>query len=334
MPTPPRGKAALHRSCRTIARFLALARGLGPLCGAVALAGAQAPAPALSSPPSAPVAEAGPAAPFPLPAPANPALPSLILIGDSTVRNGRDDGQGLGAAGQWGWGHPLAADFDPAKINVVNRAVGGLSSRTYLTGGHWDRAAALVKPGDFVVMQFGHNDGGAVNDTFRARASLQGIGEETQEIDNLLTRKHESVHSYGWYLRKFIADTRARGATPIVCSPIPRKAWDAAGRIRRNRDAFAGWAAEVAAREHVGFVDLNELVARRYDALGHEAVMKLFPPATPDEHTHTNQAGAELNAEIVVAGLKALPGNPLGRYFSARAAGLTPARPPPAAAAP
>src|SRR5690349_126541 len=61
-----------------------------------------------------------------LPEPARPALPSLILIGDSTVRNGRDDGQGKGAAGQWGWGHPLAAWFDPDKVNVVNRAVGGL----------------------------------------------------------------------------------------------------------------------------------------------------------------------------------------------------------------
>jgi hypothetical protein len=65
--------------------------------------------------------------------PPTPALPSLILIGDSTVRNGRDDGQGKGAAGQWGWGNPLAAFFDPARINVVNRAIGGLSSRTYLS---------------------------------------------------------------------------------------------------------------------------------------------------------------------------------------------------------
>lgn len=72
----------------------------------------------------------------PLPEPANPGLPS-ILIGDSTVRNGQDDGQGKGAEGQWGWGNPIAAYFDPAKINVVNRAVGGLSSRTFLTGGQW-----------------------------------------------------------------------------------------------------------------------------------------------------------------------------------------------------
>jgi lysophospholipase L1-like esterase len=263
--------------------------------------------------------------------PANPNLPSIILIGDSTVRNGRDDGQGKGPNGQWGWGHLLADYFDPAKINVVNRAVGGLSSRTFLTGGFWERALPLIKPGDFVIMQFGHNDGGAVNDNFRARASLKGVGDETQEIDNLLTKQHEIVHTYGWYLRKFIADTKAKGATPIVCSLIPRKTWTAAGKVARSKEDFAGWAREVAEQEHVGFIDLNENVAAKYDALGHDAVMKLFPaPVTNpdgrvvDEHTHTNWAGAELNAQFVVAGLKALSANPLGKYLSAKAADVKP----------
>jgi len=268
---------------------------------------------------------AGPGQRPPMPEPANPKLPSLILIGDSTVRNGRDDGQGKGPEGQWGWGHAIAEFFDPAKINVVNRAVGGLSSRTYLTGGHWERALALVKPGDIVMMQFGHNDGGAINDTSRARASIRGTGDETQEIDNLLTKKHEVVHTYGWYLRKFIDDARARGATPIVCSLIPRKSWDQAGRINRSKADYAGWAAEVAAQEKIAFIDLNEIVARRYDALGHDAVMKLFPQVTPDEHTHTNWAGAELNAECVVAGSKSLQPDPLAGFYSEKAKDITPA---------
>ncbi|TFW27621.1 rhamnogalacturonan acetylesterase [Duganella callida] len=241
-----------------------------------------------------------------LPEPANPRLPSLILIGDSTVRNGRDDGQHLGAAGQWGWGNPLAALFDPARINVVNRAIGGLSSRTFLSAGHWQRTLGYIKPGDLVLIQFGHNDSSAINDTSRARGTIKGVGDESQEIDNLLTGQHETVHSYGWYLRRYVADIRARGATAVICSPIPRKSWDAAGKIVRNRADYGGWAAEVARREQVGFIDLNELVARQYDAMGHDAVMRLFPQTTPDEHTHTNLAGAELNARTVVAGLKAL----------------------------
>ena len=263
------------------------------------------------------------------PMPADPSLPTLFIIGDSTVHNGLGDGQRLGAAGQWGWGEPIAAYFDPSKINVVNRAVGGLSSRTYLTQGHWDRVMALLKPGDFVIMQFGHNDDGALNNEIpgplRARGTIKGIGEETKEIDNVLTKKHEVVHSYGWYLRKFIEDARAKGATPIVCSLIPRKQWTADGKIRRNKDDYAGWAQEVAEQEKAPFIDLNRTIADRYDELGHDAVMKLFPQVTPDEHTHPNLAGAKINASFVIAGLKAVKNDPLAPYFSAQAEEVPPA---------
>ena len=157
----------------------------------------------------------------------------------------------------------------------------------------------MVKAGDVIVMQFGHNDGGALNNEppgpLRARGTLRGIGEETREIDNVMTQKHEVVHTLpGWYLRQFIADAKAKGATPIVCSPIPRRIWTSDGTIRRDRGDYAGWAAQVATAEGVGFVDLNEIVARRYDALGKDAVTALFLT----DHTHTNRAGAELNAAM------------------------------------
>lgn len=240
-----------------------------------------------------------------LPEPPDPKLPSLVLIGDSTVRNGRGDGEG----GQWGWGDSLGAHFDPAKLNVVNRAVGGLSSRTFLTQGHWARALTLIKPGDFVVMQFGHNDNGPLNDTSRARGTIKGTGPETEEIDNQLTKQHETVHSYGWYLRQFIRDAKANGARPIVCSPIPRKTWKE-GHVVRSADGYAGWAKEVAAQEGVPFIDLNERIATRYDELGQAGVDPLFA----DEHTHTSKAGADLNAEIVAQALRELPGDPLAAY--------------------
>jgi lysophospholipase L1-like esterase len=260
--------------------------------------------------PAAAQVSAPPAPRRALPEPANPALPTLFLIGDSTVRNG----QGDGAGGQWGWGEPIAAYFDTTKINVVNRAVGGLSSRTYLTGGHWERVLALVKPGDFVVMQFGHNDEGPVNDDFRARGTIKGTGEETEDIDNLITHKQEIVHTYGWYLRTFIADAKARGVTPIVCSLVPRKIWKD-GKIARNSANYAKWAGDVATAEHVAFVNLNEIIAAKYDRLGPANVEALFA----DPHTHTSQAGAELNAASAVEGLQALHPNPLAAYFSAKA---------------
>jgi lysophospholipase L1-like esterase len=244
-----------------------------------------------------------------LPEPANPELPSIVLIGDSTVRNGRGDGAG----GQWGWGDPLAEFFDPAKINVVNRAVGGLSSRTFLTQGHWERALTLLKPGDYLLMQFGHNDDGPLNDTSRARGTIKGMGEETETIDNLLTKETETVHSYGWYLRHYIREAKARGAIPIVCTPIPRKIWKD-GRIVRTPDSYPDWAIAVAKQEGIGLIDLNRMIADRYDAMGEARVEKLFA----DPHTHTSRAGAELNAAIVVSGLKALPGDPLAPYLSAQ----------------
>ncbi len=264
--------------------------------------------------------QAVPAYPIPLnvdrlnlPEPANPKLPTLFLIGDSTVRNGRGDG----ANGQWGWGEPLVDYFDASKINVVNRAVGGLSSRTFVTMGYWDRVLAMMKPGDFVVMQFGHNDGGPLDDPARARGTLPGTGDETREVYNPISKQQQVVHTYGWYLKKYIADTRAKGATPIVCSLIPRKIWKD-GRIERNSETYAGWAAKVAASEGVGFVDLNEWIARRYDALGPERVEPMFA----DPHTHTSRAGAELNAEIVVSGLKGLEKHPFADYFSAKGAAV------------
>src|SRR5215471_12196581 len=92
---------------------------------------------------------------------AQPSRPTLYLIGDSTVRNERGDG----ANGQWGWGDLLDRYFDLDRIDVVNRALGGRSSRTFVTGGQWGQVLAALKPGDFVLMQFGHNDAGPLDDT-------------------------------------------------------------------------------------------------------------------------------------------------------------------------
>ena len=244
--------------------------------------------------------------------PANPSLPTLWIIGDSTVRNG----QGDGANNQWGWGDMIDAYFNPARINVVNRALGGRSSRTFITEGHWNDVLVSLKPGDFVMMQFGHNDAGAVNDKSRARASIPGTGDKTEEIDNMITKKHEVVHTFGWYLREYIDETKAKGGSPIVCSLVPRKIWKD-GRIVRDTSTYAGWARTVAETASVPFLDINESIAARYDALGATDVESLFG----DEHTHTTRAGAELNAKCVVAALRNLTVDPLAPFFSDRTPG-------------
>ena len=147
---------------------------------------------------------------------ANGRLPHLFLIGDSTVKNG--------TPGLEGWGQHLAQFFDPKKIVVQNRALGGRSSRSFLREGLWDAVLQDVRAGDFVMIQFGHNDGGPLDDG-RARASLKGSGPESMEVTLKTSGARETVLTYGGYLARYIKDTKARGATPIVCSLVPRNIW-------------------------------------------------------------------------------------------------------------
>src|SRR5262249_17451055 len=119
--------------------------------------------------------------------------PTAFLVGDSTVKTN--------TRGQQGWGDRLAGHLHPTKVKVANRALGGRSSRTFLTEGLWARVLADVRPGDFLLIQFGHNDGGSLSQG-RARASLKGTGQETQEVTLEATGNKEVVHTYGWYIRK------------------------------------------------------------------------------------------------------------------------------------
>jgi lysophospholipase L1-like esterase len=271
--------------------------------------------------------------PHPLLRLANPALPSLFIIGDSTVRNG----DGVGAGGQWGWGDFLAPYFQTNRLNVVNDALGGTSSRTFYRD-RWPGVKAMIKPGDFVIMQFGHNDSSPINEAVadaraRSRGTIKGVGDETQEIDNILTKRHEVVHSFGWYEKQIIAEARDQGATPMVCSLIPHNHWKD-GRAVRNKNDYAGWAGEVAQSENAPFLDINEIIARQYDAMGREKVQPLFIVGAGP---HTSQSGAETNAACVVAALKGLKENPLAKFFSEKAISVAPAdlsRPEPAAVKP
>lgn len=233
--------------------------------------------------------------------PAAPKLPTLFLIGDSTVNNG--------TKGLQGWGTALPALFDATRIRVINRARGGRSSRTFLTEGLWEKVLADMQPGDFVLMQFGHNDGGSLRTS--TRASLKGNGDETEEWTDPKTGRKETVHSYGWYLRKYIGDARAKGATPIVLSPVPRNIWRD-GKVARASGDYGRWAKEAAQAAAVPFVDLNEIIARHYEEMGEAKVKEFFP----QDHTHTDPAGAALNAAAVVEGLKALPNSPLVSYLA------------------
>jgi rhamnogalacturonan acetylesterase len=235
--------------------------------------------------------------------------PTLYVIGNSTVRTGT---RGDGANGQWGWGAPIADFFDRTQLNVENKAWGGTSSRTFRSLGFWEKVLPRLKAGDYVIMQFGHNDSSPINDDRRARGTINGNGEESQEIDNILTGKHEIVHSYGWYLRQFIKEIKAKGASPIVCSLIPRNKWTGE-KIDRSVNGYALWAKQAADQEGAYFIPLNKLICDHYDSVGEERVTALY--FDKDETTHTNAMGAQMNATILSEAIKSTEGLDLKNFL-------------------
>src|SRR4051812_35691447 len=230
-------------------------------------------------------------------------VPALFVASDSTAANytPRENRQ-------QGWAAVLQPLFDEHRLRVVNAAKGGRSSRTFVTEGLWDQMLADVRAGDFVIIQFGHNDAGAVNAEppgstrpLRARGSIPGVGNESEEIDNVVTGKHETVYTFGWYLRKMIADTRSKGATPILMSTTKSNNWEE-GRPQCPSRTYRLWTWQTAVAEKVPFVDLTRITADRYLRQGQPAVTAQFI----DDTVHTNIDGAEANAADVVAGLRAL----------------------------
>ena len=204
--------------------------------------------------------------------------PVVFITGDSTVKNSDKDPDGM-----WGWGAVANTIFDETKIDIVNAAMAGRSCRTYLNEGRWDKVYNSLKPGDFVLIQFGHNDIGS----------------------------YEVVYSFGWYLKKFIQDVREKGATPILVSLTPRNEWQD-GKIERRNDTYGKWYREVAAETGVEFVDLHNITADFLDKKcgKKEKAMKYFN----HDHTHTSLLGAKTNAQSIAKGLRENK-SPLVKYL-------------------
>jgi len=235
--------------------------------------------------------------------------PALFLIGDSTVKNGKGKGDG----GLWGWGSFIHNYFDTTRITVKNEALGGTSTRTFMYRGRWEAVLPQIKKGDYLMIQFGHNDSSPLDDTARARGTIKSNGDEVKEIYNPITKQQETVHSYGWYLRKFVADAKAKGATVVICSPIPRNQWNE-GKVKRSTEDYGKWAKEAAVQAGAYFIDLNTLIAEVYDKEGEAKVKSIYFNTT--DHTHPIEAGAKLNAARVVEGIKGIQGLSLNHYLT------------------
>lgn len=231
--------------------------------------------------------------------------PVVFLIGDSTVKCGNGDG----SDGKWGWGSFFQDYFDVTRISIENHALGGRSSRTFFTEGLWDNIIPNIRKGDYLIIDFGHNDGGPYN-TGRARASLPGIGEESQKFVMEKDGSTEDVFSFGHYLRLYVRQAKAKGATIIITSHTPRNSWTG-NHMNRCTDTYAKWSKDVATSEGVYYIDLNDLSARKFESMGKDKAFSYF-----GDGTHNNKKGAILNAESVIEGIRALKGCSLNTYLN------------------
>jgi lysophospholipase L1-like esterase len=232
----------------------------------------------------------------------NRQAPMLFIVGDSTVQNSR---------GIFGWGDAVGRFFNPDKIKVENCAKGGRSSRTFQTQGWWKQILDAAKPGDFVFIQMGPNDYTPLDDTNRARGSIRSVGEETKEIYNPVRKRQETVHTYGWYMRKYVTDARAKGMTPIICSPVPHVPNQLVQPGASEKNDYVGWSAQVAASENAFFINLNQRVMEHYVGMTPEQIKTNYFT----DPVHSTRAGAELNAASVIEGLRQLTSCPLKDYL-------------------
>jgi len=231
--------------------------------------------------------------------------PVIYIIGDSTVQNS----DGNGRNDYWGWGSLIYPYFDTSQISIRNHAKSGTSTRTFILDGRWEKTMATLKKGDFVIMQFGHNDHAGIDDTIRQKGTLSGTGDSTRRIISIRTHQPETVHTYGWYLKEFITGAQQKGAIPIVCSLVPRNRWNH-GQVVIEAD-YPKWAEAVARASGAYYINLNRLIAAHWRTIGQDSVGHFFP----GDGTHTNLNGARLNAASVVEGLRQLKDCPIQKYM-------------------
>jgi len=237
--------------------------------------------------------------------------PVIYFCGDSTMQNedNPDDPNSM-----WGWANPTITSAlflhdkktNEPLVHVVNAAKAGRSARTYLEEGRWEQVYNSLRPGDYVVLQFGHNDMGDIAGG-KARADIPGIADSSHVYRLQSDFSYKVVYTYGWYLRKFVQDAREKGAIPIICSMTPRNEWPN-NAIERRPGSAATWAGEVAEQMSVPFVDIHNLTADYLDKHCHaktpEASKEKAGAYFQHDHTHTSLEGARLNAKMFATGLR------------------------------
>ena len=247
--------------------------------------------------------------------------PRVFFTGDSTVKNADKEEDGM-----WGWASQAATVFDTTQVTLVNAARAGRSTRSFIREGLWEKVYNSLQPGDFVTIQFGHNDICPITDQ-KARGVIPGTAD-TLHVYHLDNDTYEVVYSFGWYLKKMIDDTREKGATPILVSLTPRNEWPG-GKIERRDDTYGKWYREVVEQTGVAFIDMHNLSADFLDKkfavkklsddkekakAQVQAIKEKAGKYFKKDHTHASKLGAQMNAQSFARGLKQT-GSPLAQYL-------------------
>lgn len=206
---------------------------------------------------------------------------AVYLIGDSTMAD-----KETGAFPETGWGMPFTYFFDNT-VTVENHAKNGRSTRTFLEEFRWQPVADKLKAGDYVFIQFGHND------------------ESKEKTD-----RYTSPEDYKRNLVKFVREIQARKANPVLLTPVGRRRFDASGSVQETHAAYSPLVIEVANQLNVPLIDLDKRSQALYQQFGKENSKLLFLQLKPGEHpnypdgkddnTHFNELGARLIAQIVL----------------------------------
>ena len=214
--------------------------------------------------------------------------PTLFLIGDSTMA----DKELVGGNTERGWGMVLPSMLTP-DIRVENHAMNGRSSRSFIGEGRWATVESRIKPGDYVFIQFGHND---------------------QKTDS--ARHTDPQTTYKANLRRYISETRAKGGIPVLFTSIARRKFDDEGRLIDTHKGYITAMKEVAAETGTPLIDMSARSITLFETAGVEGTKQLFNHVSPktqawrpegkEDDTHFSYAGARALASIAAEELAKL----------------------------
>jgi lysophospholipase L1-like esterase len=211
---------------------------------------------------------------------------TVFLAGDSTMAHKQENKRP-----ETGWGEQLQKHFDERKVRVDNHAQNGRSTKSFIAEGRWQALIDKVRAGDYVLIQFGHND------------------ESPQKV-NAYTPPDDFRHN----LERFVAEVRAKKATPVLLTPVMRRRFDKDGKFYDTHGEYPDLTRRVAAEQKVALIDMHRLSEKVLVKYGPEESRKLFLqlkagenpnyPEGVEDNTHFSPLGADIMAGLAVEGFR------------------------------